>query len=65
MPQIEGGSGSVTVVQTCVVLEVGLTENHTFVWVVIRAVGGYQLSTVCTFVVAIDICFSRWENHDG
>jgi hypothetical protein len=64
MPNIEGGSGSVVVVQTCVVLEGGLTDSCTFVWVVIRAVGGYQWSTVWMFVVAIDIGFCRWENHD-
>jgi hypothetical protein len=40
IPQIEGGSGSVVVVRTCVVLEVGLTESRTFVWVMICVVGG-------------------------
>jgi hypothetical protein len=65
MPQIEGVSGSIVVVWIYVVLELGLTESRTFVWVVIRAGGGYQWSTVWTFVVAIDIGFCRWENHDG
>jgi hypothetical protein len=65
MPHIEGGSDSVVVVRTCVVLEVGLTESRTFVWVVIPVVGGYQWSTIWTFVVAIVIGFCRWENHDG
>jgi hypothetical protein len=65
MPQIKGGSGSVAVVWNYVVLEVELTDSRTFVWVVIRDVGGYQWSTIWTFVVDIDIGFCRWENHDG
>jgi hypothetical protein len=44
IPQIEGGSGSVVVVRTCVVLEGGLIESQayvrTFVWDVIRDVEG-------------------------
>jgi hypothetical protein len=40
MPQIKGGSVSVVVVWMCMVLELGLTESHTFVWVVILAGGG-------------------------
>jgi hypothetical protein len=40
MPQIEGGSVSVVVVWIFMVLERGLTESRTFVWVVIRAGGG-------------------------
>jgi hypothetical protein len=47
------------------VLELGLTDIHTFAWVVICAGGGYQWSTVWMFVVGIDIGFCRWENHDG
>jgi hypothetical protein len=65
MPQIEGGSVSVVVVFICMVLELGLTESCTFVWVVIRAGEGYQWSTIWMFVVGIDIGFCRWENHDG
>jgi hypothetical protein len=58
MPQIEGGSGSIVVVQICMVLEIGLTKSHTFAWVLIR-VGGAQWSTIWMFVVAIDVVFCR------
>jgi hypothetical protein len=40
MPQIEGGSGSVVVVRMCMMLELGLTASHTFVWGVIHSGGG-------------------------
>jgi hypothetical protein len=65
IPQIEGSSGSVVVLWMCMVFELGLNESRTFVWVVICAGVGYQWSTVWKFVVAIDIGFCRWENHDG
>jgi hypothetical protein len=39
MPQIEGGSVSVVVVCIFMVLELGFTKSHTFVWVVICAGG--------------------------
>jgi hypothetical protein len=60
MPQIKGGSGSLVAVWICMVVELGLTESRTFVWVVIHATGGgYQWSIVWKFVVTIDIGFCR------
>jgi hypothetical protein len=50
MPQTEGGRGSVVLVWMCMVLELGLTEGHIFVWIGIRAGGGVSR------VHRLDVC---------
>jgi hypothetical protein len=40
MPPIKGGIGIAVVVRIGMVLELGLTESHMFVWVMIRVGGG-------------------------